>query len=64
MTPGPGTYESLVLEKHTLDFRKEGKKEENIWELPRQHAWINGSGRMSYVPSNSALNRVGPGEYG
>ena len=30
--------------------------------LPNQHAWINGSGRMSYVPSNSTL-QLGPGQY-
>ena len=63
VAPGPGSYESLAQEKHTLDFRSVKKKEEDVYTLPKEHAWINGSDRMSFVPSKSALNKLGPGEY-
>ena len=31
--------------------------------IDQQHAWINGSQRLSYMPSKSSINQMGPGEY-
>lgn len=57
-TPGPGSYESLIQEKHTLDY-KVNKVNDNSRSVPIQHAWISDSNRISFLTGSQS--RVGPG---
>ena len=58
-TPGPGAYDGMLKEKHTLDFRVEKGNREG--RIAAQHQWIFSSGRLS-LPCNTNKN-VGPGLY-
>lgn len=57
-TPGPGAYESLLKEKHTVDYRVTKKTEV---EVANQHQWIFSNGRFS-LPANTS-KFIGPGLY-
>jgi hypothetical protein len=56
-TPGPGAYNPLITEKHTLDFKRKST-DENLES--KKFAWIYDRSRMSFALANSQ-NNLGPG---
>ncbi len=58
-TPGPGAYDGIIREKHTLDYRVDRGNHSN--EIASQHQWIFSNCRLS-LP-NSTNKNVGPGLY-
>lgn len=57
-TPGPGAYNPLLAEKHTLDFKRKSN-EDNSGN--KEFAWIYDRSRMSFALGNSSQSKLGPG---